>query len=154
MLGAPDEALAALNDVVQVHRGRRARELSEVFREISNINLELGELSPALDALIKAFELDMRDGDLAMQLGHLAMDLDDDEIAARAFRAVTMMKVRQPGSTEGASAESKAVAYYHLGRIARASGDVRKARLMASKAVSENPHHEDAQALLEELRTA
>jgi len=96
----------------------------------------------------------MRNGELAMQLGHLALDVDDTETASKAFRSVTMMRLKQPGTSEGASAESRAVAYYHLSRIAQADGDVRKARLMASKAVSENPGHLEAQALLKELRTA
>jgi hypothetical protein len=94
----------------------------------------------------------MRNGELAMQLGHLALEVQDVETASKAFRSVTMMRLRTPGSNEGASAESKAVAYYHLSRIAQMQGDVRKARLMASKAVSENPNHAEAQALLRELR--
>jgi tetratricopeptide (TPR) repeat protein len=119
---------------------------------MANIHLEEGDLSSALGALGKAFDMDMRNGELAMQLGYLALDLDQPDMAQRAFRAVTMMKARQEGGSEGATGDSKAVAYYHLSRIAHAQGDVRKARLMASKAVSENPNHEDAQALLEELR--
>jgi hypothetical protein len=41
-----------------------------------------------------------------------------------------------------------------LARIAETQGDVRRARLMASKAVSENPNHAEAQALLQELTRA
>jgi tetratricopeptide (TPR) repeat protein len=151
-LGKPHEAMAALDEVVAAHRGRRSKDLALVHREISNIHLEAGNLSLALEALSKAFDLDMRNGELAMQLGHLAMDVDDTETASKAFRSVTMMKLKQPGTVEGASAESKAVAYYHLSRIAQAQGDIRKARLMASKAVSENPNHAEAQALLKDLR--
>ena len=123
-----------------------------MFHEMSNLELEAGNLSAALSALAKAFDYDMRNGELAMQLGHLALDVSDADVAQRAFRSVTMMKLRVPGSSEGASAEAKAVAYYHLSRIARDQGDVRKARLMASKAVSENPNHAEAQELLKELR--
>jgi tetratricopeptide (TPR) repeat protein len=155
MLGDARGATAALHEVVLAHRGKRTRELALVHREISNIHLEAGDLKGALDALIKAFDLDMRNGELAMQLGHLALDLKDIETAARAFRSVTMMvKVRLPGTNEGTSPESKAVAYYHLSRIAQAQGDVRKARLMVSKAVSENPAHAEAQTLLRELKSS
>ncbi|HEX3595190.1 MAG TPA: hypothetical protein VHU80_08815, partial [Polyangiaceae bacterium] len=105
-----------------------------------------------LESLARAFELDMRNGELAMRLAHLALDVDDKETASKALRAVTMMKLRQPGGTEGASADSKAVAYYHMSRLARAEGDIRKARLMASKAVGENPNHQEAQELLRELK--
>jgi tetratricopeptide (TPR) repeat protein len=138
--------------VIAAHRGKRTKDLSLVYLELSTIHLEDGDLSLALQALSKAFDLDMKNGELAMQLGHLALDMDDPATAARAFRSVTMMRVKQPGSPEGASAESKAVAYYHLSRIAQSQGDVRRARLMASKAVSENPNHAEAQALLRDLR--
>jgi golgin subfamily B member 1 len=151
-LGKSHEALAALEEVVAAHRGRRSRDLALVHREISNVHLEAGNLAAALEALSRAFDLDMRNGELAMQLGHLALDGGGTETAAKAFRPVTMKKLKTPGTLEGASAESKAVAYYHLSRIAQAQGDVRKARLMASKAVSENPNHAEAQALLKELR--
>jgi tetratricopeptide (TPR) repeat protein len=151
-LDKPHQAMGALDEVVVAHRGRRTRELSLVHHEISNIHLVSGNLTAALEALAKAFDLDMRNGELAMQLGYLALEIDESEIAAKAFRSVTMMKLKPPGGNEGTSTESKAVAYYHLSRIAQAQGDVRKARLMASKAVSENPDHADAQALLKELR--
>lgn len=151
-VGRPDEARTALEKVLAAHRGRRSKDLSLVYRELSQIHLEDGDLTAALDTLARAFDLDMRNGELAMQLGHLALDVDDTETAARAFRSVTMMKLKVPGATEGASAESKAVAYYHLSRIAQSQGDIKKARLMATKAVSENPNHAEAQALLKELR--
>jgi golgin subfamily B member 1 len=153
-LGSHERALAALAQVVESHRGRRVRELAQVHQEMANIHLEAGDLPAALQSLSRAFDLDMRTGELAMQLGYLALDMQDMDIAQRAFRAVTMMRTRQEGTAEGATSEAKAVAYYHLARIAHHQGDVRKARLMASKAVSENPHHEDAQALLGELRNA
>lgn len=152
-LGRRQAALLALEEVVSAHRGRRAKELSIVHREISSLQVEAGDLPKALESLSRAFDLDMRNGDLAMQLGHLALDLGDTETAQKAFRSVTMMKLKQAPSNEGASAESKAVSYYHLSRIAQDQGDVRKARLMASKALTENPNHTEAQALLAELKS-
>jgi tetratricopeptide (TPR) repeat protein len=153
-VGRPEVARTALEKVLAAHRGRRSKELSMVYRELSHIHLEDGDLSAALDTLARAFDLDMRNGELAMQLGHLALDVDDTDTAAKAFRSVTMMKLRAPGSNEGASAESKAVAYYHLSRIAQSQGDIKKARLMCTKAVSENPNHSEAVALLKELRVS
>ena len=150
--GRAQEAVGALEDVLAVHRGRRYRDLSLVHGELSNLHLEAGDLSRALESLSRAFDLDMRNGELAMRLAHLALDVDDRETASKALRAVTMMKVRQPGTAEGASAESKAVAYYHLSRIAQEDGDIRRARLMASKAIGENPGHKEAQELLKELK--
>jgi hypothetical protein len=87
-----------------------------------------------------------------MALGLQAVDLCEFEIASRAFRSVTMMKAAPAGSTEGITSASRAVAYYHLGDIARSQGDMRKARLMVEKAVSEDPSLEAARTLLEQLR--
>ncbi len=154
VLGRVDRAKEALRAVITAHRGRRSRDLSLVYRELSTIELEEGDLSAALESLSKAFDLDSKNGELAMQLGYLALDVDDPAAAAKAFRSVTMMRPKVAGSNEGASAEAKAVAYYHLARIAETQGDVRRARLMASKAVSENPNHAEAQALLQELTRA
>lgn len=151
-LGRRDDALAALEAVVASHRGRRTRDLSAVYREIGSFHIEAGDLKRALEAMNKAFELDLKNGDLAMQLGALALDLGDLETAQKAFRSVTMMKTRKDGGAEGASAESKAVAYYSLSRVAQDQGDFRRARLMASKALTENPAHAEAQALLKDLR--
>jgi tetratricopeptide (TPR) repeat protein len=151
VLGRVDRAKEALRAVIAAHRGRRSRDVSLVYRELSTIELEEGDLSAALESLSKAFDLDSKNGDLAMQLGYLALDVDDPAAAAKAFRSVTMMRPKIAGSNEGASAEAKAVGYYHLARIAETQGDVRRARLMASKAVSENPNHAEAQALLQEL---
>ena len=137
--GRPQEAVGALEDVLSVHRGRRYRDsVARPWRAVEPAP-RVGDLSRALDSLSRAFELDMRNGELAMRLAHLALDVDDRETASKALRAVTMMKVRQLGATDGASAESKAVAYYHLSRIAQADGDIRRARLMASKAIGRTP---------------
>ena len=89
-----------------------------------------------------------------MELGLFAIDLDDTEIASRAFRGITLMKIGAAGTGEGTSAASKALAYYHLGNIARMQGDRRKARLMVEKAVSEDPTLDAARSLLEELRSS
>ncbi|MCC6552157.1 MAG: hypothetical protein IT372_03925 [Polyangiaceae bacterium] len=64
-----------------------------------------------------------------------------------------MMKIAPEGSTEGTTSLSRAVAYYHLGSMALASGDRRKARLMLDKAVAEDASLEAARALLEELKS-
>ena len=62
------------------------------------------------------------------------------------------MKAAPPGSAEGITPPARALAYYHLGDIAKSQGDLRKARLMVEKAVSEDPTLEAARSLLDELR--
>jgi hypothetical protein len=86
-----------------------------------------------------------------MQLGTQALEIDEDEIAQKAFRGIAIMKAPEPGSNDGATTEMKADANYALAALARKAGDLRKAKVLASKALSENPDHEAARALLAEL---
>jgi tetratricopeptide (TPR) repeat protein len=150
--GQTTEARAVLAQVIASHKGRRAKQLAPVYQRLARIESSEGNLSESLAALSKAFEMDPASGALAMELGLQAIDLSELEIAARAFRSVTLMKASPPGSTEGITSASRALAYYHLGDIARSQGDMRKARLMVEKAVSEDPSLDAARSLLEELR--
>ena len=62
------------------------------------------------------------------------------------------MKQAPAGSSEGVPVIARAHAYYQLARIAVAQGDRRKARLMIDKAVADDPTHEGARYLLDQLR--
>jgi hypothetical protein len=86
-----------------------------------------------------------------MRLGTQALEIDEDDVAQRAFRGIAIMKAPEPGSTDGATADMKADANYYLAALARKAGDARKAKVLATKALSENPDHEAARALLAEL---
>jgi hypothetical protein len=57
----------------------------------------------------------------------------------------------EPGSNEGATTDMKADANYYLAQLAKKAGDPRKAKVLASKALTENPDHAAARALLAEL---
>jgi len=146
-----DDALALLTSVAEAYKGRRVKALGQVFQEIANLHLQDGFLSDALAALTRAFELDPKNGKLAMQLGTQALEIDEDETAQRAFRGIAIMKAPEPGSNDGATTEMKADANYYLAALARKAGDPRKAKVLATKALSENPDHEAARALLSEL---
>jgi tetratricopeptide (TPR) repeat protein len=149
--GHREEARQLLEETTSAHRGKRMKALGEVYRELARIALEEDRRGDALEALGKAFDLDLRNGVLAMELGVLALDNEDFEVAARAFRSVTMMKPYQPETGEGATPDAKADAHCHLAWMAFRSGDPRKARLLASKALQECPQHERARAILDEL---
>ena len=125
--------------------------LAGVYQEMSRIQLEEGFLTDALESLSRAFDMDMKNGVLALSLGQLALDMDEDEAASRAFRAVTMMKPWDETSGDGAGAEVKAEAHFQLARISMKQGDPRKAKVLCSKALVENPEHPDALALMEQL---
>ena len=146
-----DEALALLTSVTDANKGRRVKALGQVYQEIAALHLLDGFLSDALTALTKAFELDPKNGKLAMQLGLQALEIDEDETAQRAFRGIAIMKAPEAGSNDGATPEMKADANFHLAQLAKKAGDPRKAKVLASKALSENPDHEAARALLAEL---
>jgi hypothetical protein len=77
-------------------------------------------------------------------LGLVSIDVDDESTANRALRTLTAM-----GSAP--TKEQKALAYYQLGRLADLRGDARKAKLMASNAISNDPEHGPARALLARL---
>jgi Flp pilus assembly protein TadD len=146
-----DDALALLTSVAEAYKGRRIKALGQVFQEIANLHLADGFLSDALAALTRAFELDPKNGKLAMQLGTQALEIDEDDTAQRAFRGIAIMKAPEPGSTDGATTDMKADANYYLAVLAKKAGDPRKAKVLATKALSENPDHEAARALLAEL---
>src|SRR6478736_594514 len=146
-----DEALALLNSVAEANKGRRTKALGGIFFTMAQIHLDEGYLTDALAALGKAFELDPKNGELAMRLGQLAVEIDEDEIAQKAFRAVSIMKPAAPGSTDGAPPDAKADANYYLAVLARKSGDPRKAKLLLAKALAENAEHTAAKQLLSEL---
>jgi outer membrane PBP1 activator LpoA protein len=86
-----------------------------------------------------------------MRLGQLAVEIDEDEVAQKAFRAVAIMKPPAPGSNDGAPTEAKADANYYLAVLARKSGDARKAKLLLAKALAESADHAGARQLLAEL---
>ncbi|MEI9950773.1 MAG: tetratricopeptide repeat protein [Pseudomonadota bacterium] len=148
-----EEALTLLNSIAEANKGRRTKTLGGIFSTMAQIHLDEGYLSDALAALLKAFELDQKNGELAMRLGQLAVEIDEDEVAQRAFRAVSIMKPPLPGSTDGAPAEAKADANYYLAVLARKSGDLRKAKLLVAKALAEHTDHVGARQLLAELST-
>ncbi len=146
-----EDALALLTSVAEANKGRRIKALAQVYLEIANLHLQDGFLSDALVALTRAFELDPKNGQLASRLGALAMEIDEDDVAQRAFRGIAIMKAPEPGSSDGATTEMKADANYNLALLAKKAGDLRKAKVLATKATAENPDHEAARALLAEL---
>jgi golgin subfamily B member 1 len=149
--GRNDEALSMLQSVAEGHRGRRSKALSALYEQIASIHLQEGFLSDALQALSKAFEMDSKSARLAMLLGRLAVDIEENDIAQRAFRSVTIMRTAESGDPDGATQEYKADANYHLALLAQKAGDPRKAKVLVSKALTENPAHEAARTLQAEL---
>jgi tetratricopeptide (TPR) repeat protein len=146
--GRLEEALAHLGAVLDANKGKRLRTLGAVYEEKANVHLEEGFLTDALGALTKAFEMDPKNARLGMRLGRLALEAEEDELAQRALRAVAIMKTAEVDGPEGARPETKADANYALAVLAQRAGDPRKAKILAAKAVSEDPDHQEARELL------
>ncbi|WP_437304237.1 tetratricopeptide repeat protein [Sorangium sp. So ce388] len=150
--GSPKEARAVTAELIAANKGRRSRLLGAVYHRLARIEDAEGNARESLTALSRALENDPQNGELAMELGEAALGLGEQDIAARAYRAVTLMKIAPEPAEGGTTLAARALAYYHLGAMALAAGDRRKARLMLDKSVSEDASLEAARALLDELR--
>jgi golgin subfamily B member 1 len=150
--GRRPEARALVTELIAANRSRRSKLLGAVYHRLARLEGAEGNSRESLAALSKAFENDSQNGALAMELASYALELSEHEAAARAYRAVTMMKIAPEPGADGTTPYSRAVAYYHLGAMAFAAGDRRKAKLMLDKSVSEDGSLEAARALLDELR--
>jgi tetratricopeptide (TPR) repeat protein len=147
-LGRGDEARSVLAELIGAHRGKRSRELGQVYYSLYRVESKNGNLSDALEALSKAHDNQPQNGGIALELGQLAVDLDEQDVAQRAFRSVTLLKT---DGTSGVSPQERAVAYYHLGSIAFKAGDARRAKLMLEKSLAEDPSLDGARELLGQL---
>ncbi|WP_437587251.1 tetratricopeptide repeat protein [Sorangium sp. So ce1000] len=146
------EARSVTAELIVAAKGRRSRHLGAVYHRVARIEDVEGNLHESLTALTRALENDPQNGEIAMELGESALGLGEQDIAARAYRAVTLMKISPEPGEGGTTPAARALAYYHLGEMALAAGDRRKARLMLDKSVSEDGSLEAARALLDELR--
>lgn len=151
--GRADEATELLNEVVAAQRGRRSRVLARVYQELSRIQLDEGMLTDAFEYLIKAAEIDIRNGTLAMTLGRLALELDERDVAQKTFGRASLMRLIENDSDggEGITKLDRAEANYHLAQVARDAGDLRKARMLLTKALGDNPALDEARRLMSEL---
>ncbi|AUX46360.1 hypothetical protein SOCE26_078660 [Sorangium cellulosum] len=150
--GKPAEARAVTAELIAASKGRRSRLLGGVYHRLARIEAAEGNARESLTALSRALENDPQNGAIAMEVGERALALGEQELAARAYRAVTLMKIAVEPGEGGTTPTARALAYYHLGSMALAVGDRRKARLMLDKSVSEDGSLEVARALLDEIR--
>lgn len=141
--GRLDDATALLQKAIASFKGRRARELSVFHHRLARISEARGDRDTAITQLSTALDMDSQNGVVAAELAYAAMDLQKWEVAIRALRATTMLK--QPGPL------ARALAYQHLGEIARHQGDERRAATYLRRALDEDSGLESARALLQSL---
>ena len=142
--GRFDEAQDLLLRTIGTFKGRRARELSALFHRLARVAEILGDKAAELQHLMTALDMDAQNGVVASELAYLSMELVNLEVAQRALRAITMLKVPAP--------LPKALAYQHLGEIARQQGDVKRAMMLLKRAIDDDPTLQSARALLDALQ--
>ena len=142
--GRFDESQDLLLRTIATFKGRRARELSSLYHRLARLAEILGDRNLELQHLTTALDMDAQNGSVATELSYLAMELGNLDVAQRALRAITMLKVPAP--------LSKALAYQHLGEIARQQGDVKRAMMLVKRAIDDDPSLESARSLLEALQ--
>jgi tetratricopeptide (TPR) repeat protein len=143
VLGRPGEALAVLGEVLA--RGRLPRPmLAALHLEVAKAHLSVDRIVEAWRALKSAFPADPRDGEIALMLGLLSIDLEDEATAERALMSVTTASSRVDAGT-------RALAFFHLARMAHDKHDTTKARLLATKAAEADPKNQAVRRLLERL---
>ncbi|OJY16686.1 MAG: hypothetical protein BGO98_10815 [Myxococcales bacterium 68-20] len=143
--GRIDESQELLLRTIGTFKGRRARELSALYHRLARIAEILGDRATELQHLTTALDMDAQNGVVASELAYLAMELGNLDVAQRALRQITMLKVAAP--------LPRALAYQHLGEIARQQGDLRRAMMLVKRAVDEDPSLDSARLLLDQLQS-
>jgi tetratricopeptide (TPR) repeat protein len=139
--GRFQEASDVLAACIASFKGRRARELSAIYHRLARLSEAQGDKEGEMQNLTLALDVDAQNGVAASELAYLAMEAEQWEVATRALRAVTMLKTQAP--------LPKALAYQHLGEIAKAQGDIKKAMVLMKRATDEDPALASARDLLE-----
>jgi len=142
--GRFEEAQDLLTRAIGTFKGRRARELSALYHRLARVAEVLGDRNAEVQHLTTALDMDAQNGVVASELSYRAMELGNLEVAQRALRAITMLKTPAP--------LPKALAYQHLGEIARQQGDVKRAMMLLKRAIDDDPSLQSARALLDALQ--
>jgi tetratricopeptide (TPR) repeat protein len=144
LAGLTNEATELCQATIASYKGRRARELAHFYHRQARIAQAAGDRPGELQQLTTALDMDSQNGVVASELAYVAMELGNYEIATRALRSITMLKVPAP--------LPKALAYQYLGEIARQQGDNKKAMLLLKRAIDDDPTLQSARALLDALQ--
>lgn len=142
--GRFDEALDLLQRTIGTFKGRRARELSALYHRLARIAEVQGDNHAELQHLTTALDMDPQSGGVASELAQRAIELQSLDLAQRALRVITMLKEPAP--------LPKALAYQHLGEIARQQGDGKRAMMMLKRAIDDDPTLQSARDLLQKLQ--
>ena len=141
--GRPQEALALLDPLVVAQKGRRAKELAPLHLGLARVARYQGDTPGEIRSLVHALECDSQNGLVCAEVAQRAIELEQLDLANRALRSVTLLKVPGP--------MSKALAYQYMGEIARKQSDPRRAVLLLKRALAEDPTLQGARALIDAI---
>ncbi|MEO6420149.1 MAG: tetratricopeptide repeat protein, partial [Polyangiaceae bacterium] len=144
-LGQAGQAGEIIQTALALHKGRRSRDLALLHLRLARISRLSGDRATEMSSLSSALDMDGQNGVVASELANCALEQGNFEIATKALRAVTMLKVAAP--------LPRAIAYQRLGEIAHHQGDVKKAMLLLKRAVDDDPTLEAARTLLTALQS-
>ncbi len=142
-VGRIDAAAEVLENTLATMKNRRSREIGTLYHRVARVAQARGDRQGELAALTTALEMDPQNGTAALELSQIAIELGDLELAARALRALTMLRGEGP--------IPRALAYKQLGEIAWAQGDQKKAVIMLKRALDDDPRLEEARTLLSQI---
>jgi len=138
--GRARDAQAMIEQVMAPHKGRRSRELAPLYWRLSRVFQNMVDDAAELRALMSALECDAQNGEVCASVAVRAMEMGELDLASRALRAVTLLKVPGP--------MSKPLAYQHIGEIMLRQGDAKRALAMLKRALAEDPTLEVARDLV------
>jgi golgin subfamily B member 1 len=141
--GRAHDALAVLEQVLVPSRGRRARELAPLHFRHARVARALGDPAGEVRSLLQALECDGQNGAICSDVALRAIDLDQLDLANRALRSVTLLKMPGP--------MSKALAYQYMGEIARKQGDGKRALVLLKRALAEDSTLEGARSMVDAI---
>jgi tetratricopeptide (TPR) repeat protein len=141
--GRVQEAAAMLDQVIAPHRGRRARELAPLYWRVARVARYAGDTPGEVRAMVQALECDAQNGTVCADVAQRAAELDQLDLANRAFRSITLLKT--PGPI------GKGLAYQFLGEIARKQNDPKRAVMLLKRALMEDSTLEGARALIDAI---
>ncbi|MDX2051207.1 MAG: tetratricopeptide repeat protein [Polyangiaceae bacterium] len=144
--GQSDQAILALEKVVESYGGKRAKELGEVHRRLANAYRTAGNMARTLEELDKAFRIEPGNVSVLKELGMVALEASDLKRAQQMFRALLLQKF------DAQSPITKAEVFLYLGDIHEKLGEKDKALQMFERAVQTDATLGEAQKRLDALR--
>jgi tetratricopeptide (TPR) repeat protein len=143
--GRGNDAVAALERVVESFNGKRTKELADIHRRLATAYLSQGNREKALDELNKAFRIEPGNLHVLKQLGEVALEMGDLKKAQQMFLALRLQKL------EGDSPISKGEVLLRLGQVHQKLGEDAKAKQMYERALQADESLEEAKRGIAEL---